>query len=738
MRQQKKLGLEWLEARQLFASDTVIESSALSSLSEPSSIAAISSASTPITTIKSGNWSDAKIWKGGVVPGLNDTVTIAKGTSVVMNTAQSVQSLDIAGSLTMTANLTAYGNVNVLDNAKLVVDDAFINFVVADDTVFIGGDSDEARNDTGLWIEGDATIKGDYKTPSLDLVPTKSFTDYKYGIKRADVTTPSNGQTLLKLSTMPINWKAGDELVIGTPEGETIRAQLLQIVIKIDGIYAAINSSKSIYALQANGQVISPKIVNLSRTAGVTAGEGHHKAHVMVLHHGELDASYAEFKNLGPEGKLGRYPIHIHHTHHASTIEGSSIWSTDDPSNRGIAIHDSSDNIIHNNVIFNVMGHGVFMEDPKGDEIGNQIIGNITMAVSGSTVITDEGKVLGGEEVVATPEMATYNKTAHYWVRPGNVIKDNIAIGGTAVGMVVMPGKGGTSTTINDFTAYGVGRYGIQAGVQVTWNNPIIVNADVSGYGSTQTWGLYDTGSIIKNPLFILNGENPDSTFITDTDRAYVSQIYLNQSRQVFVIGGFLAGKKGVHVHYSSAVELTGTKLNVGTLVTPTYYESDVLFKGCTITTDFLADFAYQRRTSQHGRIRIDGSTYNNKLMDKTFVSKWVAADAGLPILSSVQDQFGRDAAMEVPTVDSAGYVEFSPDTRFIRYRKEGAPAPTWWPVYYPPSKVFSPTSPWGGFSTGLFPGTYIVETFNTLLEKTGTYKVTIVGGKLTSVNVNT
>lgn len=724
MRQGKRLGLESLEARNLFASDTSIGSSIVGSFAATGSAlpAALSNLSTPITTVKSGNWSDASIWKGGVVPGKNDMATIASGTSVVMNTAQSVQSLDIGGSLTMTANLTAYGNVNALENATLNVNNAFINFVVADDTVFIGGDSDAARNDTGLWIEGTANIKGDYKTPYLDLVPTKAFTDYNYGLKRADVTTPSSGQTLLKLSAMPVNWKSGDQLVIGTPEGDTIETQLVQIVTKADGVYAMIRKTTSIYAIQANGQIISPKIVNLSRSAGIAAGEGHHKAHVMALHDGVLNASYAEFRNLGPEGKLGRYPIHIHHAHNPSTIEGSSIYSTDDPSNRGIALHDTANNIIRNNVIFNVQGHGVFMEDPKGNESGNQVIGNITMDVSGD---------LTGAEVVTTPEAATYNKTAHYWVRPGNLVQDNIAIGGTAVGMVVMPGRGGTSTTIDDFTAYGVGRYGIQAGVQVTWNNPIIVNADVSGYGSIQTWSLYDTGSIINNPIFILNGENPDSPFTTDTDRAYVSQIYLNETRQLFVNGGLLAGKKGVHVHYNSAVELTGTEVNVNTLVTPTYYESDVLFTKCDITAGFTADLGYPRRTSAHGRIQLDNSTFNGKLTNTTYVSKNVATDAGLGVLSSVKDAFGRDVAVEVAQVEKAGYFTLPAEVKFIRYRQQGSPAPTWWPVSYASPKAFTPDSPWDGFGTGLYPGTYIVETFDANLVPLATYKATVVGGKI-------
>jgi hypothetical protein len=313
-------------------------------------------------------------------------------------------------------------------------------------------------------------------------------------------------------------------------------------------------------------------------------------------------------------------------------------------------------------------------------------------------------------------------------------VRDNVAIGGTAVGIVVMPGKGGTSMTVDDFTAYGVGRYGIQAGVKVTWNDPIVVNADVSGYGSTQTWGLYDTGSIINNPMFILNGENPDSPFITDTDRAYVSQIYLNQSRGIFVNGGFLAGKKGVHVHYSSAVELTGTKLKVDILVTPTYYESDVLFSNCKIETIVLADSAYSRRASQHGRIRIDNSIYNGKLTDKTYVSKTVATDAGLTILSTVKGQFGQDIAVEVPNFEKAGYVVFPPEIRFIRFRKDGAPAPSWWPVYYAPPASFAPDSPWDGFSTGMFPGVYIIETFDFELKYLATYRVTILGGKTTTI----
>jgi parallel beta-helix repeat protein len=78
-----------------------------------------------------------------------------------------------------------------------------------------------------------------------------------------------------------------------------------------------------------------------------------------------IEISWVEFNDLGIGGVMGRYPVHFHmigDLDPAPTlfIENSSVR---DSHNRGIAVHETSDVRIENNVVHNVMGHGIYLED---------------------------------------------------------------------------------------------------------------------------------------------------------------------------------------------------------------------------------------------------------------------------------------------------------------------------------------------------------------------------------------
>jgi hypothetical protein len=71
---------------------------------------------------------------------------------------------------------------------------------------------------------------------------------------------------------------------------------------------------------------------------------------------------YTELFNVGQAYQLGRYPINFHviGTVSKSLVKGNSIHQS---FNRAITIHAVSYLTIENNVIYNVMGHAVFIED---------------------------------------------------------------------------------------------------------------------------------------------------------------------------------------------------------------------------------------------------------------------------------------------------------------------------------------------------------------------------------------
>lgn len=647
---------------------------------------------------------------------LAEPLTVPAGQSVVIpaDEVREVDAVEVNGTLDVCGKLTYTGRFIVQPSGRVISSSGRgrVHHNIPLDYKFIGGESAQAEStDLGVWNYGRIEIKGEKKTPFVEMQPSEPFQDYQFGIKRA----------LCSSFEKPADWSDDDSLVIIGPSG-VVMPQAKQ--------------GDSVYAFKCGDKMIYPRVVNLTRSAGFSSGPG--RSHVIVLHNGVLEVDNCEFRNLGPVGVKGRYPIHLHRAtcdcpdgRGASSITNCSVWSDDSPSNRGIAIHDTHDHTIVGNIFCNIRGHAVFFEQPTGAEYGNIITDNITINVSGDSK---------GLEVVSHDDGAIYNATSHYWVRPGNTIARNLAVGGTAVGFVNMPGKYGSSITIDDCQAWGVGRYGFQSGTPIELNNPIAVNCDVAGWGSTEKWDLIDSGSEINSAIFLLNGENPDSPFITDTDRAYVSQVYTNNKSKggngsLRLNGGVFAGKKGVHVHYNTKVKFTKPKFVTDVLATPTYFESDILIDGGEIATKALADAPYPRGKSQHGRIRLKDLIYNGVGIDKTYISSAIRTDADLPALNFIIDNKAQKSIVEVANLPAAGYVKFPDGTKYLRYRPIGQPQPTWYPVSYTSPTFFDPADDWQGYGRGgMVPGKYTFELFDVNMKLLGVRDAEIVSGKLVDV----
>ncbi|XP_074659740.1 fibrocystin-L-like [Tubulanus polymorphus] len=124
---------------------------------------------------------------------------------------------------------------------------------------------------------------------------------------------------------------------------------------------------------------------------------------------------YVEVKHAGQAFRLGRYPIHFHliGDGHASYVRGSSIHNT---FNRAIVIHGTDNTNVENNVIYNVMGSAIFLED--GIETNNSLQHNLVVFTkSSSSLLNDD----------ITP--------AAFWVaNPANTIRHNGVAGGTHFG----------------------------------------------------------------------------------------------------------------------------------------------------------------------------------------------------------------------------------------------------------------------------------------------------------------
>ncbi|CAF3592631.1 unnamed protein product [Rotaria sordida] len=133
------------------------------------------------------------------------------------------------------------------------------------------------------------------------------------------------------------------------------------------------------------------------------------------VQHVILRLSNIEVFNGGQAFRLGRYPVHFHMNGNMSLsyIKSSSIHQT---FNRAVNIHASHYLTVENNVIYNIMGGAMFLED--GIEVGNILRGNLAVFVRTSSSLLNED---------VTP--------AAFWVtNPNNIVEHNAVAGGTHFG----------------------------------------------------------------------------------------------------------------------------------------------------------------------------------------------------------------------------------------------------------------------------------------------------------------
>jgi hypothetical protein len=119
-------------------------------------------------------------------------------------------------------------------------------------------------------------------------------------------------------------------------------------------------------------------VANLSRNVVVeSADPARARGHTMYHRHSAGAISYAEFRHLGMEGVLGRYPIHFHlcgDTMRGSYVQGASVW---DSGNRWVTVHGTSYLVVRDCVGYQGVGHGFFLED--GTEVYNVLDRNLAV-----------------------------------------------------------------------------------------------------------------------------------------------------------------------------------------------------------------------------------------------------------------------------------------------------------------------------------------------------------------------
>jgi hypothetical protein len=120
------------------------------------------------------------------------------------------------------------------------------------------------------------------------------------------------------------------------------------------------------------------EVANLSRNVIIESADPKKaRGHTMYHRQSTGSISYAEFRHLGKEGMLGRYPLHFHlvgDTMRGSYVIGASIW---DSANRWLTIHGTNYLVVRDCIGYQSLGHGFFLED--GTEVFNVLDRNLAI-----------------------------------------------------------------------------------------------------------------------------------------------------------------------------------------------------------------------------------------------------------------------------------------------------------------------------------------------------------------------
>ncbi|HJU40846.1 MAG TPA: G8 domain-containing protein [Tahibacter sp.] len=319
---------------------------------------------------RSRAWSDPKTWVGGIVPQSGDTVEIPAGASVIFDVAStSLTSLSVEGEFHCAESDTALGADWIMVHGRFVCGSRFSpldhRFVVT----LEGGKNDgippPPHGDMGDKVFG--AMPG----AIVEL----------HGARRATWTSLAAsviaGNTALTLRD-PVDWQVGDQVVlaptreiideaeVATITGVGPSANQITVTPLAKAHYGATttySNATTTWTLDEAAEIglLTRKIKFQGELLSGPENEGY-GGHMMTMAGSTIHASGIELYRMGQRGLLGRYPFHWHLVGDApgQYITDSSVHES---YNRCVTVHGTNQVTVADNVCYNFIGHGYFLED---------------------------------------------------------------------------------------------------------------------------------------------------------------------------------------------------------------------------------------------------------------------------------------------------------------------------------------------------------------------------------------
>ncbi len=415
------------------------------------------------TVAASGNWRNATTWQGSQLPSDNAVILIPMGQTLTIDSqlTPKFKSIQIEGTLRFAPNVNTelwvdtiwsgqHGTLEIGTVATPIDPNVTARIVFAD-LGPIDRSIDPTQVSRGAVLMGPTHMHGAAKTHRITVA-----------------TFPTAGTTSLQLSSAPVGWQIGDEIVITGTQGST--SDEVRNITAINGSTVTLDQPLALDHVPPKAD-LNLWVANLTRNIRIESentGDVSRRGHIMFMHNNNVTLNYAGFYGLGRTDKReelddwyynfadvpgndgpspihftaeqgpannirGRYALHVHRAgtdpnstpviFKGSVVQDSPGW--------GFVNHSSNVNMI-DNVSYAIQGAGFYTE--AGDEIG-AMIGNIAIRTVNDYFRIDD---LGAIDPDLGLDRGDFgNDGDGFWLSGTRVsLIDNVSAGASAHGFI--------------------------------------------------------------------------------------------------------------------------------------------------------------------------------------------------------------------------------------------------------------------------------------------------------------
>ena len=352
-----------------------------------------------IHSAKSGSWSAASTWEGNAVPGTGARVLIREGHRIDYDSKSDavIRAINVAGTLAFDPNQDTVLNVGLI---KIQPGDEYSEDGFDCDAHLPGrAEGRKAPGESALLvgtpekpIAKSALIRLHFvegmnkETCPAIICCGGRWESHGQPLSRTWVklgATVKAGDTAVSLAENVTGWKVGDRIIVTASQlhgpAKTESTTEERTIASLDGTKLTFEKPLAMSHL-GEGDYRS-EVANLSRNVVVeSADPAGVRGHTMYHKGSAGSIAYTEFRHLGKKDILGKYALHFHlcrDTMRGSTVIGNSIW---DSHNRWLTIHGTDYLVARDNVGYQSVGHGFFLED--GTEVYNVLDRNLAVGAT--------------------------------------------------------------------------------------------------------------------------------------------------------------------------------------------------------------------------------------------------------------------------------------------------------------------------------------------------------------------